>query len=70
MATTIELALKAWDATHEIFWFDDDGIAKFEALVRADEREECAKVAESEPRVWDADAPDPQQRIAAKIRAR
>lgn len=33
------------------------------------EREACAQIAEAEPRVWDADAPPPQQRIAAKIRA-
>lgn len=31
--------------------------------------EAAAKVAESEPRVWETDAPDPQHRIAAKIRA-
>lgn len=31
--------------------------------------EEAARIAESEPRVWDPDAPDPQTRIAAKIRA-
>lgn len=34
------------------------------------EREACAKVAESEPKVWRTDAPAPQQRIAAAIRAR
>ena len=34
------------------------------------EREACAKVAESEPRVWDANALPPQKRIAAAIRAR
>lgn len=36
----------------------------------ATEREACAKVAESEPKVWRTDAPAPQQRIAAAIRAR
>lgn len=39
-----------------------------EAEARRDALEEAAKVAESEPRVWDADAPDPQHRIAAAIR--
>jgi hypothetical protein len=34
------------------------------------EREACANVAESEPRSWDFDAPDPQKRIASAIRAR
>lgn len=33
------------------------------------ERERCAKIAEYEPRVWDANAPDPQHRIAAAIRS-
>lgn len=36
----------------------------------ATEREACAKVAEAEPKVWRTDAPTPQQRIAAAIRAR
>lgn len=31
--------------------------------------ERAAQIAESEPRVWDVNAPDPQQRIAAKIRS-
>ena len=31
--------------------------------------ERAATVAESEPKVWDLDAPSPQQHIAAKIRA-
>ena len=30
----IELAKEAWGATHEIFWFDDDGIERFAALHR------------------------------------
>jgi len=56
------LALEAWGAGHEIFWFDDDGIERFAALVRADERdramrenayvraerEACAKVCDEE----------------------
>lgn len=31
--------------------------------------ERCAQEAEREPRVWGANAPDPQHRIAARIRA-
>lgn len=46
MKTIIEMAREAWGEQHEIFWFDDDGIEHFAALVRADEREECAKVCE------------------------
>lgn len=34
------------------------------------EREACAQIAENEPRVWEISANPPQQRIAAKIRAR
>jgi hypothetical protein len=45
------MAREAWGEHHEIFWFEDDGIEKFAALVRADaiagEREACAKVCES-----------------------
>jgi hypothetical protein len=33
-----------------------------------DALEEAAKVAQSEPRVWDLNAPDPQHRIATAIR--
>lgn len=44
-------------------------LTKFATLVAARERERCALVALNEPRVWDLDAPDPQHRIAAAIRA-
>lgn len=40
----IELAREAWGVDHEIFWFEDDGIERFAALVAAEEREACAKV--------------------------
>lgn len=48
----------------------DDFVKRFAELVAAAEREACAKVAEAEPKVWRTDAPTPQQRIAAAIRAR
>ena len=48
----------------------DDPVRRFAELVAAAEREACAKLAESEPKVWRTDAPAPQQRIAAAIRAR
>ena len=97
MRDTIELAREA-GAIHiherpkEFAIVGNDSIKVFEAIVRADEREQgqkwfdvvtaqhkqlilaereaCAKVAEAEPRVWDTNAPDPQRRIAAAIRAR
>jgi hypothetical protein len=34
----------------------------------AEERERCAKIADSEAREWDQNASDPQARIARKIR--
>lgn len=79
MKDTIDMARDAGFETMlrkgKILGFDRDGdyteeLKAFEALVRADEREECAKVAESEPRSWDANAPSPQHRIATAIRAR
>lgn len=36
----------------------------------AAEREACAKIAQSMPRSWKSNAPDPQTRIAEAIRAR
>jgi hypothetical protein len=41
MRNTIDMAREAWGEHHEIFWFEDDGIEKFEALVRADERDQA-----------------------------
>lgn len=42
----LELAKEAWGENHEVFWFDDDGIERFAALVRAKALEEAAKVCE------------------------
>ena len=44
MKTVNEMALEAWGAGHEIFWFDDHGIERFAELVATAEREACAKV--------------------------
>jgi hypothetical protein len=47
------------------------GCEQCKAIVRQEiekERERCAKIAEDEPRVWEINAPDPQTRIAKKIR--
>lgn len=41
----------------------------FGELVEQATLERAAQIAESEPKVWDIDAPSPQQRIALKIRA-
>jgi hypothetical protein len=51
MRDTIELAREAGDVVvdsrgRETFSFDSYGLKAFEALVRADEREACAKVCE------------------------
>ena len=40
----IRMAKEAWGESHEIFWFDDGGIERFASLIRADEREACARV--------------------------
>jgi hypothetical protein len=61
MKTVNEMALEAWGAGHEIFWFDDHGIERFAALVAAAEREACAKACED---AWTRHA------CAAAIRAR
>ena len=50
------LAFKAWGDGHEIFWFDDDGIEHFAALVAQREREACAKQLEGMGRQAEADA--------------
>ena len=39
----IRMAREAWGEHHEIFWFDDDGIERFAALVAAAERQACAE---------------------------
>ena len=35
----IRMAREAWGEHHEIFWFDDGGIERFAALVRARSKE-------------------------------
>ena len=52
----------------EPFWLQSANPAPDAAAIRAAALEEAAKVAENEPRVW-SPAPDPQTRIATKIRA-
>ena len=60
----IRMAREAWGADHEIFWFDDDDIERFAALVAAAEREACEIAIED--LLPDADRGD----CAAAIRAR
>jgi hypothetical protein len=76
MKTTIELAREAGFETMlrkgKILGFDRDGdyteeLKAFEALVRADEREACAKVCESLPMQQEVDVRD---QCAAAIRNR
>lgn len=40
----IRMAREAWGEHHEIFWFNDDGIARFAALVRAAEQDRCCRI--------------------------
>jgi hypothetical protein len=66
----IRMAREAWGEHHEIFWFNDDGIERFAALVAAAEREACAKVCEQMPELehgWRVNLPND---CAAAIRAR
>ena len=68
MRNTIDMAREAWGAHHEIFWFEDDGIEKFAALVAAAEREACALACESIES--DGYPTIEQQQCANAIRAR
>jgi hypothetical protein len=54
------------DLAEEVFVSDVE-----QALMRERQRvwEEAAKIAQSEPRCWSLPAPDPQTRIAAKLRS-
>ena len=63
----IRMAKEAWGEHHEIFWFNDGGIERFAALVRADEREACARVCEEMHLLHFA---GPWKKQAAAIRAR
>lgn len=47
----------------------EDALPDVIAPARAQTLEDAAQIADSEPLVWDTNAPKPQQRIAAKIRA-
>lgn len=63
----LELAKEAWGENHEVFWFDDDGIERFAALVAAHEREACAQVCEAKQSY---NAMHANTEFAAAIRAR
>jgi hypothetical protein len=45
------------------------GAIEWVTTIQAKTLEEAAQVAQAEPRVWDQSAPDPQTRIAGKLRA-
>jgi hypothetical protein len=49
--------------------FLENSIAAAIEQARAEQREVDAMIAENEPRSWDVNSPDPQTRIATKIRA-
>jgi len=67
MRDTIDMAREATkDREGSIDWvFSDEELKRFEALVRADEREACARIAETY-REWD----DTGMGISTAIRAR
>ena len=72
----IRMAKAAWGEHHEIFWFSDGGIERFAALVRADEREACARVCEGriggavKADGWWSGFREAMRQCAAAIRAR
>jgi hypothetical protein len=72
----IRMAKEAWGEHHEIFWFNDGGIERFAAFVRADEREACAKVCEGriggavQADGWWSGFRESMRQCAAAIRAR
>jgi hypothetical protein len=79
MKTTIELAREAGFETMlrkgKILGFDRDGdyteeLKAFEALIRADESEACAKVCDDYDVKYDVCSSDTAESIAAAIRAR
>ena len=66
----IEMAREAGFAFEEqdnLFVVDPDGVCKFAELVRADEREACAKVCDDE---WDGDADTYEYSMAANSLAK
>jgi hypothetical protein len=72
--TTIEMAREAWEKAGEGWvhpgWFADreKALKEFEALVRADEGEACAKAVEAEAHMFETLAA--AKSLAAAIRAR
>jgi hypothetical protein len=68
MRDTIEMAREAGDDWDSTLSTDKEFLKRFEALVRADEREACAKVCEEEALLW---PPSRDFKLcAAAIRAR
>jgi hypothetical protein len=78
MKTTIDMAREAGGRAQQNkncdveYLMSADALKAFEALVRADEREACAKVCEEEicNCCWDDDAQAAAEHLAAAIRAR
>ena len=64
MRDTIDMAREAGADT--LMYWDIEKLKRFEALVRADEREACAKIADE----WAVGWPHPSRVIAERIRAR
>jgi hypothetical protein len=71
MKTTIELAREA-GIKHDIHgvWCEVFELKAFEALIRADESEACAKVCDDYDVKYDVCSSDTAESIAAAIRAR
>ena len=77
MKTIIEMAREAgFNTNHDMIWINKWEVSpymqRFAALVRADEKEECAKVCEDEicNCCWDEQAGAVAEHLAATIRAR
>jgi hypothetical protein len=71
MKTTIDMAREA-GIKHDIHgvWCEVFELKAFEALVRADEREACARVCDDYDVKYDVCSSDTAESIAAAIRAR
>jgi hypothetical protein len=65
---TIELAREAGADT--LMYWDIEKLKRFEELVRADEREACAKVCDDYDVKYDVCSSDTAESIATAIRAR
>jgi hypothetical protein len=75
MRDTIDMAREAgidawWDSGSDWRETFDEHLKAFEALVRADEREACAKVCDDYDVKYDVCSSDTAESIAAAIRAR